>query len=290
MGSFKPIRKSRYGKQKAEYCYLIGDNNVGSSYYKYMTLENAEKCISGSSLYFQEPEQWQDNYESYFYTANYKYINKEADCPPSKTYASCCTYKRNSEAAWKAYLPIRPKSLKQSYCVRFEFNKVRLRKLIDEAIKSKHGGQYKFYEGKIEYKDNGFFSRVVNKHSPKDGTLVPEHVEYFPSSFGLSQYLRLLLLKRNGFDYEREVRLFLVPQAPQIDTAIAFVIPELLSAVDSITINGIMTDKQQEDFKGVILAADPAFDTNKKLIFNYNIYTEGFDYRKQVKIYDNIYP
>ena len=210
-------------------------------------------------------------------------------CPPPKVFASCCTYKRNSEAAWRAYMPLRPKNNKQVFCVRFEFNKVRLRKLIDEAIESNYSGQFCFYEGKIEYKNNFFFSRVIDKYDRNNGQLVLEHKEYFPEVFELSHYLRLLLLKRKSFEYEKELRFFLVPQTAPTYTSMPFVILGLLSAVNSITINGTMSEAQQNAFKKLVQKSDPSFNVDLNIIFNYDIYTDGFNYRNKVKISDNNY-
>lgn len=185
---------------------------TGGSYYKYMDLETALICLENKSLRFAEPSLWQDNYESRFYTANYNTIlagRNEIDVCPL-IYSTCLTGKKNNEAAWKIYTY--GKVGLGARCVEFTLSRSGLRKEIISSL-----NDFSIYEGLVSYVWEGDVDRMHLKEIRKDKKLeINPWYEMFFTHFDKTEYLNLLLLKRDAFEHEQETRIMLVPNTPTI--------------------------------------------------------------------------
>lgn len=190
--------------------HKIGNYAKGTYFYKYMSLETALLCIRNKTIRFAEPSSWQDKYESRFYNAT---IKSNQQSPVNPPLAACCfTYSRDNEAAWKIYAY--DKKGLDSRCVEFKIDRDELRKQMHEALNTdpKLKGKYKLYEGVVLYKDEQFINNLHMEKITRNGNdeINVAHKAYF-DSFSLNSYLSLMLLKRNAFLHEQEVRFFLVP-------------------------------------------------------------------------------
>ena len=188
----------------------IGNLPTGPYLYKYMDLESALRSIDGNSLRFVEPTNWEDQYEGRFYNAKFLDVNR-APLNPDLTpflYACCFTTKPENEAAWILYSHNR-KGL-ASRCVQFRFNRKKLLERISNHVINSLVGS--LYYGRVEYLKKIDIDNL--HHKRYNATL---YQKYF-DNFNMRSYLNLLLLKRDSFEHEKEIRIFIVPNSGKIKT------------------------------------------------------------------------
>jgi hypothetical protein len=223
----------------------IGTPNRKRYIYKYTNVESAIRFLKSSNLCFVEPSVWNDPYEKRFYTADYSDIKGYS--PPEKVYSTCVTKNKTSEAAWKIY-SYDAKGL-ASRCVQIKFSRAQfLSDLNDFATKN----NYRFFEGVVNY---DYYNELIdNLH--KNGE--KGHDVYF-TDFKESKYLNLLLIKRQAFAYEGEIRYFLIPNKPSAEDRIF--IP--FNCVKSIL--EILVDRNCSDFE-MELITDTCKNAGLKII------------------------
>ena len=183
-----------------------------SYFYKYMDLESALLSLRNKNIRFVEPTRWEDKFEGRFYNADYQNVSKNPDDTPF-LYACCMSVKPHNEAAWKVYTY--GKVGLGAHCVQFKINRFQFR---NELIKSKAVKRgFTIFEGRVTYTSE---FTINNLHKAKycteskGGSRKNNYYNHFFSPFGLSQYLNLLLLKRDYFLYESEIRFFIRPSKP----------------------------------------------------------------------------
>ena len=194
--------------------------------YKYLNKESFKATLE-YGLRFVEPCTWTDCFEKRFYSANYDVINSAF---PQRLFAACFTSRKNNEAAWKTYL-YNPQSkdsdLSKALCFRLTIN----RKLLKDALKL--FSQYTFYEGPIVYL-NGY--NISQMHKPNMPGAKSLYNAFFKKpNFGYDDFLSLLLIKRDFFQYEEEVRYFAVPKKDECRGPI-YVMPKdgVMSIVEKV--------------------------------------------------------
>ena len=182
-------------------------------FYKYMDLESALLSLRNGNLRFQEPTRWEDKYEGRFYNADFSNVStKTTDYP--FLYACCMTIKPHDDAAWKVYSY--GKIGIGAHCVQFKINRNKFRKEIANSSKSKKS---EIYEGLVTYIKEEIISNIHKKTYKDYKGNIKTNVNYntFFSVFDRLKYLNLLLLKRDYFRHENEVRFFVIPSiAPKI--------------------------------------------------------------------------
>lgn len=164
--------------------------------FKYMNLETALISLENGSIRFSEPDVWRDSFESRFYSADYCNIKH---CPAKDTpklYACCFTYKKVSEAAWTTY-NANQKGL-GAKCVQFVINVDAFRKELTKTLSTNDN----IYEGRIDYTiGDSIISQLHTVNSP--------YYNELRTKFGLEMFLSLMLIKRNSFAHEQELRIFI---------------------------------------------------------------------------------
>lgn len=188
----------------------IGERIKNRNVYKYMDIDTAiNYClrVDHNSIQFVQPTQWPDKYEERFYNASYSNILRKKEDKIEKTprlYACCFTIASTSEAAWNTYSY--NKTGRGSQCVQFKINMKKLRIALNEYADD----EYDVYEGPVFYKPD---YAITNLHfkTTADGNPSLAYQACF-WAFNRIKYLALLLLKRDAFEYEKEVRFFLVPK------------------------------------------------------------------------------
>lgn len=186
-------RKHTCGENEYE---LINFDEPLKHAFKYMTMDVFLTCLKNGTIRMQEPTIWKDQYEGRFYKANYAEITN--DTLP-KLYATCITANPASEAAWKVYAHGTGLGAR---CVQIKLNMEKLREQLC------NGGNGDYYEGKVFYDLTD--AEIDNLHLKAS----PYHSLFF-SKFDTSKFVRLMLIKRQAYQYENETRLFLVD--PEID-------------------------------------------------------------------------
>lgn len=180
-------------------------NRIGGSYYyKYMDLNAALKCMNNGNIRFVKPSVWKDQYEKRFYNADYSNVSSNPLQYAPRLYASCFSNQKDSESAWQIYAY--GKTGLGSVCVQFTIDRKALRSELVRNVKN-----CDLYEGEVTYCRKYI---IDNLHSPvylNNGNPNPDYGTFF-KPFDRDKYLNLLLLKREAFAHEKEVRIFIVPK------------------------------------------------------------------------------
>ena len=161
--------------------------------YKYMTLDAFIASLENGKWRFCEPTMWKDKYESRFYCAKYHLLTKTPDSV-QRVYASCVTRTKNNEAAWKVYAG---KDGMKSHCVQLTLN-------VSALLDHLNSSNMKVYEKPVMYEEDRFISELHKSDSVN-------HRSFF-GDFNFNKFLDLLSLKRKAYEYENEIRYFVVKQ------------------------------------------------------------------------------
>lgn len=152
--------------------------------------------IGGASpyLWFLNPEKWKDPFERRFIGVKYQFNGMLHDYPlKGRVFCSCFSLNRVSETQWAIY-----GGSQNSICL-----KVNRQKLLDELNNYQKSNPYDdIYIGRVEYQETKTITGSLSKNplfSKK------------PFNFNDQESLiKLLLLKRNAYLYEDEIRIFIV--------------------------------------------------------------------------------
>lgn len=186
--------------------YLINNEKPLKYAYKYMSLDSFLISLSSGTWQFVEPTRWNDEYEGRFYKANYSNIIIPNDCP-RQLFATCITGEVANEAAWKVYSHGQGLGAR---CVQIKINMEQLRQMLSKDIfKINHDGSQEkakgnLYEGMMFYDFTN--EEITSLHIPTS-----PYYETFFEDFCIEKFLKLLLIKRKAYEYEKEIRLFWVP-------------------------------------------------------------------------------
>lgn len=179
---------------------------------KYMTIESFKACIDydktkgKKTIQFVEPNTWDDEFEQRFYVAKYDNITTDKTKHP-RLYACCFSSVKKSYAAWKVFE--NKKKGDEGLCVKLVIDRKKLSKELCKYQKR----SYNLYEGIVDYSLRD--EEIIHLHENKWlGNPNPFHALFFRTGFTLSNYLSLLLIKRDVFDYEKEIRYFMIPPKP----------------------------------------------------------------------------
>lgn len=187
--------------------YKIGNYSSGKSFYKYLDIEAAIKCLKESTIRFAEPSSWKDNYESRYYRAIFDNVlngkDEKTNCP--RLFATCVTNKSDNEPSWVIY----SYGEADKYCVQFTIDRRELRSQIIDFLNKRFPEEFTVYEGVVSYLWHGFIDNLYKE--TVNGEKNELHDLFF-QDFSLKKYLNLLLLKRDAFEHEKETRIMIVPK------------------------------------------------------------------------------
>lgn len=165
-----------------------------STVFKYMPLDRLVQCVDKGILVFVSPTTWYDPFEQLYYgikCTSRGYATEDIAC-------MCVSEKSstNEDASWKVYAGTDNKKT-----VRISLEQEKLLQLLEEYAEL---NGFEVYIGKVNY---SFEKREIKSmYLPSS----PHYKDYFPNVMTREHYLSLMLLKRKAFNYENEVRLFLV--------------------------------------------------------------------------------
>ena len=176
---------------------LIKENYIGS------TLGSAKPY-----LYFADPASWSDAFEKRFINVLYKEGNNPlVDYPlKNKVFCSCFSHTRIVEAQWFVYSRTKKDELKG--LIQLTFNN---QQLLDELNRFNAENDADIYIGKVAYQE----TRKIKGRISKNNFL------NVPKQFSLNceeSLIRLLLLKRNAFIAENEIRIIIVKKEPDLQS------------------------------------------------------------------------
>ena len=158
--------------------------------HKHMSLESALNSLNNQILWFANPTTWKDPFESRFVMAKYIKNGKEITYPwYNRIFCTCLTQTAASEAYWTPYS-------QQQIGVEFKINRQVLIKQLEE-----YSTNYEIFIGRVEYMMTKEIRGALSSIPFSPPIPVKETREW---------WARLLLLKRNAYRYEDEIRIIII--------------------------------------------------------------------------------
>ncbi len=196
----------------------IGSLGGGNYFYKYLNVKTFLTCLQNGNFRFAEPVEWKDKYEARFYNATYSKLKKDKKFYPF-LYANCLTNRPDSEAAWQVYRY--GKTGPKTCCVEIQIDRYKFREQLAKKL-----SDCDVYVGMTRYEHKAIIDCIHLKKYPHDITIKGEkysegednneYKKYF-DEFCLEKYLNLMLLKRMAYEYEHEIRFFILPHDKTAD-------------------------------------------------------------------------
>lgn len=172
---------------------LINCDSFQGTIYKYMPLSRVLEMLREKKLTFVYPELWQDPYETKYLKTDYSSV-----CyTQNKIFCLCARMDNlNEEASWKIYKNNQEPLIKVYIKTANLFNYLK-------AFTERYG--CRMYLSKINYE---YSKAEINQLYKKEHPLYKE----FFIDMDEEKYIKLMSLKRRAFNYENEMRLFIVPE------------------------------------------------------------------------------
>ena len=193
--------------------------------YKYLNRDAFKKTLQ-NGLRFARPSTWNDQFERRFYDADY---SKIAPNLSKDTFATCFAYGKENEAAWRSYMYDDLKT--DSLCFRLTINRKRLKEAMEKD------GRCVYYEGPVVYLRE---YTIANLHLCGVPGAKSLHNAFFHNQgFNHDYFLSLMLLKREFFKHENEIRYFAVPKQEIADEYIYIDLgldPESNSIIEKVSV------------------------------------------------------
>lgn len=161
--------------------------------YRFSTLDRFFEQLDSKKISFVSPLKWNDPYEKYFLERGYRINNKQYNLAfKENVFALCFSSISNSEAYWNMYAP-------KCDGVRIEVSSEKF--LTDFLCKIKGAD---VYVGPVKYySTNDFYKKDID--TKKLSLSLNNHEE-------IIHQIELLYRKRNAFQYEKEIRIIIIPK------------------------------------------------------------------------------
>ena len=188
-----------------------------------MPLERALDMLINHTIWFANPTIWKDPFEKRFIENVYDIGGSQKVFPwKDRVYCMCATQTATSEAYWNAYSA-------GEIGVSLKFNRETLLNEFDRIADT----GYRIYIGRVEYQKTQVIKSALSGNVFLNPTCNPI------KSLGSEELkVRLLLLKRLAYQYENEMRFFIVKDkvAKQKGTLLKFNVPHA-ELIDSISLD-----------------------------------------------------
>ena len=167
---------------------------VKKTVFKYLPLDRFVGMVDKNELVFVSPETWYDPFEQLYFGIDCSargYNTEDIVC-------MCVSEKSstNEDACWRVYA-----GDNREKTVRISIEQEKLIGLLDDYAEA---NGFEVYIGKANY---AFEKNEIRKLYEPSSTY---YSDFFPPVMTREHYLSLMLLKRKAFNYENEVRIFLV--------------------------------------------------------------------------------
>lgn len=170
--------------------YLSPIGKIPKYVSKCLSKKYFDKCLVNRSLWFNNPEEWDDPYEKYFLNNSY---GDHDCCIKNRVYCSCFTSTRRTEAQWNAYS-------KGDIAIGIEIDFKDFLSSLESAV----GNDGNIYVGRVSYVNN---CRLSKRNVWQPLSISKEDARCIREE---ELCARLLLLKRKAFMYENEIRVIVV--------------------------------------------------------------------------------
>lgn len=201
--------------------------------YKFMSLSHSINSITNDTLWFSNPKKWKDPWESYFIECAFDKDQKPFEFPiKNRVFACCFSTVGRSENQWRMYS-------EDNISIMFE---IPLKNLIDslEPLTSK----YDVYVAKAAYLPTHVLKNL-------DVPTILSSANFPTPNDDVEKALLLMSCKRLAFQYESEVRVFLVPKVQDkldgLEENVA-----LKSITNSYTVSPLIDIELQETIRNII--------------------------------------
>ena len=185
-----------------EFINIDREEFLASTLYKYLTLERSLEFLETKEIWFASPTTWEDPFEKRFVETMYQTDEERIPFPwKDRVYCLCLSKNANCEAYWNTYS-------KGDIGICFAFDSQKLLKLLEGFAKKNN---VSIYIGAAEYQKTTTIKGKLSKNP------------FIGPSIDLDDPMtdaKMLLLKRNAFKYEDEVRIILVKNAPSAASGI----------------------------------------------------------------------
>ncbi len=203
---------------------------------KYIRIDYFESNVTDHIMRFSTPTNWIDPYEQLYYKRTF--YKKILNFDPPDIHCLCLTQNnyKNEDAMWSIYRYGTTESVIKITYNLYEF----LKQINDFCVNNK----FTLYIGQIDYSySETAIECFINKQKNLEN-----YNHFFPQNFTLPNYLNLLLIKRKQFEYENEIRLFLISDKNQIDEDIIEVPLNYSDTklISSIRIDPVTPEKKNE--------------------------------------------
>ncbi len=167
---------------------------TGKVLHRYLTFDNARQTIQKKAFWFANPCIWTDPIDKEYLVKPIVVNGEKINHPwKNRVYAMCLSMNASSEALWKAYHKDCDGAAK---CT---LNTIPLIKWLQQYL-----NQYEVYIGKVKYVSASELTGKLSK--------IP-FLQPYTSNWSAPLWSHMLLLKRNAFCYEEEVRIMLVEKS-----------------------------------------------------------------------------
>ena len=189
--------------------FVYGDGtNPPIPLYKYAKWEFAKKSLEGRYLWMSYPCKWDDPFEKYFFKADY--IDAKGNPNPfpflNNVFCNCFTPDHNSEAHWITYSQ---KKIGVSL-------RIKVPELVERLNNfGKANPEYKIYIGKVSYlKLSQIQTNDIRTIHLYEDRITPVNRNIYDPDFCAN----LLLLKRNSFKHDNEIRVIFIRTDDKFDS------------------------------------------------------------------------
>lgn len=168
--------------------------------YRIDTLNRFYEMLNKQEMVFVNPDLWEDPLENLIFNAKIFKNNKLYKNPvKDRIFSQCWSYNGDSYAMWKIYTtkPNENNIIERQMGVRLT---TRLDLLNNLEIHNPKNHQ--FFYGLVRYKWKKYLDKI-----PKD----PRTILILNKEIPSKEHLETLLIKRKSYSYEKELRLFCVP-------------------------------------------------------------------------------
>ena len=192
--------------------------------YRIELLDRFYKLLEKKEIVFVNPDKWEDPLENLIFNA--KIIkNGEPFLNPAKEqiFSQCWSYEGDSYGIWKIYTTKSDDSgvIKRHMGVRITTNLDRLK-----VISENNNGE--FYYGLVQYKWKYQLDKLPRDQKTVDALIITK-----PDK----KHIETLLIKRYSYSYEKEVRLFCIPNKLLIDSTDNHLCRLKIKPLEQLTMN-----------------------------------------------------
>ena len=201
-----------------------------------MPMDAAIASLRNNTIRMCSPSTWKDPFEKHFYEMAQR-LGKMTDKPfDTALSALCVTTNPHCEAAWEMYSrkPEDKECTELNLCVRFKIYTGQFREYLSKFAREMN---YKIFEGKVDYS-------ISERQLRSIGNPQNKLTSGFCEDFDLNKYLNLMLLKRQQFSYENEVR-FLC-SGPSLGKEEIFIPIPWSQCLYSVQLHSDASDKSRE--------------------------------------------